>query len=285
MDCGIIVDPEGVGSALHPDDERLRMGDRDRRRPARASAFFRPRSSSAPSLFEFMSSAVSSEKPKGRDGARNRRRHETDQGGRRENPGRARPGGRSYRRQRVGRLADPQRLSATSCSPAMPWRPTTWSRPSTAPAWASRWNAACPPPRGTNTILRTINTIRRLGGIAQGSHSKENCRAASCTSASRTKSRSCWPAASATTARCPKSSPTCCRPRWRCENTFQASAFALMMATTLAFDRHRQSASRLGQGGVRRHQSWHGDKIDGSRQHANHRHRQRCRAVLALVGN
>ena len=90
-----------------------------------------------------------------------------------------------------------------------------------------------PAEEGHEHHLRAINTIRRLGGIQHGRRAAACSRAASCTSASATTSPSCWPAASATTARCPRSSPTCSRPSGRCASMIHGVGFCLMVATML----------------------------------------------------
>ena len=69
--------------------------------------------------------------------------------------------------------------------------------------------------------------------------------------------RSCSPDPSATTARCPRSSPTSSRASARCASEVRGVGFCLMMATDAALGRHRQHPARVGAGRLRRHQPGH----------------------------
>ena len=110
------------------------------------------------------------------------------------------------RRRRWWRWSRP--ATSTCSSPATRWPPTT-SRPRcTARRWASTSPAAPASTHGHEHHIRAINPIRRAGSIAAAvehgrAHRRRHARAGRGTA--RT---SCWSARSATTARCPTSTPT-----------------------------------------------------------------------------
>ena len=149
MDCGIIVDPEGTAArciamtSVNLSDAIVvgRQGIR----------VFPPEAQKRTELFEFMSSAVSSEKPKGvtvREIAAAMKRTKAANekilavlGPRSSTPAAASGSAGSF-----------ATATCKFCSPATRWRRTTWNKQSTARAWAFRLNAACPRPRGTNII-------------------------------------------------------------------------------------------------------------------------------------
>ena len=81
--------------------------------------------------------------------------------------------------------------------------------------------------------LRAINRIRRCGSIRKAVDqgvlkSRHHVRVRQATT-----SISCWPAASATTARCPTSSPTRWKPSAKCATRIRDVTFCLMIATML----------------------------------------------------
>ena len=95
MDCGILVDPEGDAARCLPMTD-VRKGDRIvvGRQGLRV---FPAETPARQNLFEFMASPVSSEKPKGVTVREIAAAMQPHQGGRREDPGRARPGRRPHR--------------------------------------------------------------------------------------------------------------------------------------------------------------------------------------------
>ena len=196
-------------------------------RGIRVPAAERPRESQP---FEFMASPVSSEKPKGRPSARwlaQLRQVKAD--GKITSPSSARPwctpGG-------VGTWpASSRRATSTSCSPATPWPRTTSSRPCSARAWASTSRGRLSPAATSITCARSTASAGR-GGIRPPS-SRASSRRHHVRSASRPARPSSWPAASATTARCPRSSPTCWPPSGAMREQVRGVGFCLMIATTL----------------------------------------------------
>ncbi len=199
MDCGIVVDPEGAAARCVPmtavrNGDRIVVGRRGMR-------VFPPEAEMRRhELFEFMASPVSSEQPKAvsvREIAAAMRK--TPRRGR-EGPGRARPGGRPHRRRRTGRkMIRDGFINVLFAGNALATHDIEQAFYGTS--LGVSLDKGLPTDEGHEHHLRTINTIRRLGGIKKAVDAGSS-RAASCTSASSKTSRSCWPAASATTARC-----------------------------------------------------------------------------------
>ncbi len=126
MDCGILVDRRAKLGPLHRHDRRAR------RATASWSAgrvrVFPAETQARQNLFEFMASPVSSEKPSGGHGPRDRSRDEANQGVRRKDPRRAGPGSGPYGQapEHIVALASTWAIS-TSFSPVTPWGHTTSS--------------------------------------------------------------------------------------------------------------------------------------------------------------
>ena len=113
--------------------------------------------------------------------------------------------------------------------------------------------------------MRAINTIIRAGGLRAGGRTGRARRPASCTSASGTASTTCSPAASATTARCPRRSMDLIEAQDR-----YTAALAGVQARADAVDdaarhRRRQHAAVVGPGRLRRHQPGGRDQARRSR--------------------
>ncbi len=235
MDCGILLDPEGSAARCVPMAE-VRKGDRivvGRQGLRVLPAETAPRKS----LFEFMTSSVSSEKPKGvtvREIAATMRR--TRQAGEKVlavlGPAVVHTGSVEH----ICRMIQGGWLNVLFAGNALATHDIESALYGTSlGVWLDR---GLPAEEGHEHHLRAINTIRRLGGIkaaiersaaSAASRRPSNAvssRAASCTSASSTTSRSYSPAASATTARCRRSSPTYSSPSGACANWSRVSASA-----------------------------------------------------------
>ena len=191
------------GGPLRADD-RGAHGRPDRRRPAGPAGLSRGRAAARHSLFEFMASPVSSEKPKGvtvREIAAAMRR--TRAAGEKILAVLG-PGRRPHRRRAS--------TSAELIRDGLPQRPLRRQRPGDARHRAGalrhqpgRLAGARPAGRGGARAPPAGDQHHPPAGRHRAPPSRRACsRAASCTSASSTTSRSCWPAASATTARCRK---------------------------------------------------------------------------------
>ena len=201
MDCGIRVDVE-AGTA-----ETVAMGDVKAgelyvtgHKGIRVLPLERPRESQP---FEFMASAVSSEKPKAQIVHEVARllRQVKDEGRLDDRRGRAR---RSCTRgRRRAWPASSRRATSAPSSAATPSPRTTSRRTSSGRRWASTSSAARPWPAATSTTCAPSTPSG--AAVASRPPSSRACSpAASCTRSSRRGRRSSSPAASATTVRCPR---------------------------------------------------------------------------------
>ena len=164
MDCGVKVDAAGRTAETVPMSD-VRRGDRlvVGRHGLRVVPLERPRESQP---FEFMASAVSSEKPKAQiihEVARLLRRSKEQE---RKiiavvGPAVVHTGAPATSR------ASSSWATSTCSSAATRWRRTTSSRRSSAPRSASRSRRGTLAPGGHEHHLRAINTVRRCGGIRQ----------------------------------------------------------------------------------------------------------------------
>ena len=105
----------------------------------------------------------------------------------------------------VGLLLRAHSRAATStcCSPATRWRCTTSSTRCSAPRSASTSRPAAPVEEGHRNHMRAINTINRAGGSAAAVEQGVLTSGVMYECVRARRRRTCSPAASATTARCP----------------------------------------------------------------------------------
>ena len=255
-----------------------------RRRPRAASASSRSSAHKQRQAFEFMNSAVSTEKPKGvaiRQIAQELLR--TKPPGR-QDAARRRAGDRPHGQRRARLPADSRGLHQSRSSPATPWRRTTSSRPCSAPAWAcasisgdlAEAGPRAPPAGDQPHPPRSAAFAQAVeSGRAHQSGIMYECVRNDVDFLLAGSIRDDGPL--------PEVITDTLDAQRQMREQIRDVTFCLMIATTLHSHRRRQPAAGLGQGRLRRYQSLDRHQARRPRLVPDRRPGDRRRALLALA--